>query len=114
MFAAQTGAMFGTFGAPLHLRRCPVPGPEQGLAPNLANLIVSNTDEGKKDDQTRVEGNRLIASNTDEGKRDAQTRVEGNRLIVSNTDEWCQWWLGEEGDDKQTKEKVNNLEQTNN
>ena len=29
----------------------------------------------------------LIVSNTDEGKRDAQTRVEGNRLIVSNTDE---------------------------
>ena len=29
----------------------------------------------------------IIVSNTDEGERDAQTRVEGNRLIVSNTDE---------------------------
>jgi hypothetical protein len=29
----------------------------------------------------------LIVSNTDEDKRDGQTRVEGNRLIVSNTDE---------------------------
>jgi len=29
----------------------------------------------------------LIVSNTDEGKRDAQARADGNRLIVSNTHE---------------------------
>jgi hypothetical protein len=51
----------------------------------------------------RREGNRLIVSNTDEGKRDAQTRVEGNRLIVSNTDEW--WWRGVAPGDKQTKKR---------
>ena len=51
------------------------------------NLIVSNTDEGKRDAQTRMETNKLIVSNTDEGKRDAQTRMESNKLIVSNTDE---------------------------
>ena len=63
------------------------------------NLIISNTDEGKRDAQTRVEGNRLIVSNTDELGYERGIRVKEKlklkqawmkkqaNLIVSNTDE---------------------------
>jgi len=52
-----------------------------------AKLIYTTTREGA---WTKKQVN-LIVSNTDEGKRDAQARVEGNRLIVSNTDELGGW-----------------------
>jgi len=65
-----------------------------------ANLIVSNTDEGKRDAQTRVEGNRLIVSNTDE-------------LVVSNTDKKTWPHRINTDDDSRYCEKKEKKEQIN-